>query len=66
MSDREKVIHYENLLKLTVDNYKEMKKDAERILILVPDNVSLKQCITDYNDIIKILSKILEKLGGIK
>lgn len=64
MTDTEKVYHYEKLLNLTINSYKEMKKDAERILILVPDNISLKQCITDYNDIIKILSTILERLGG--
>lgn len=62
MSDTEKVYHYEKLLNHTVNSYKEMKKDAERVLTSSLTDYPLKLVIKEYNDIIIILSAILENL----
>lgn len=65
MTDKDKVYHYEKLLNMTMDNYKEIVKDAERILTYLPDNeyngiLTTRVRISAYNDIIKILTTILE------
>lgn len=63
MTDKDKVYNYEKLLKMTIENYQEMLEDTKRILTLVPNDRTLKVRIIAYNDIIKVLTTILNKLG---
>lgn len=64
MSDKDKVYFYELLLNSTIEFYKEMIINAEIMLKLSPDNISMKTRIIEYNNIIKSLTTILEKLEG--
>lgn len=66
MTDSEKVYYCGRALNLTINSYKEMKKDTERLLNISPHDYVLKVRIRHYKDIIKILTVILENMENME